>query len=178
MEDRAGEKRYDDAVSLWEDVRQELKKSNCLKTNTAAAVVKEMRVLSFGHNSCAPKGHKYSDKLHDCPREKIKTGTDYELCSPVHAEVTACLNIRKERNPDELGRYASHLELSDDGILSAFTAEELEQLRGSSLYLVGHYWVCKACLKFLNAVGISEIKFDDISGEETKSKYLDNGLTK
>ncbi|MGC8622848.1 MAG: hypothetical protein ACP5SJ_03770 [Candidatus Micrarchaeia archaeon] len=163
---------------VWSLLRKELPKSNCLKTQTAAAIVKEMEIRSIGTNSCAPEGHKYGDKLEFCPRMSITTGEHYELCSPVHAEVMACLNIREGRTSNEIGKYASHLNPPKELIMSAFTPQEKEQLNGSYLYLLGHYWVCNNCKFFLGVVGIPEshIKLNKISADAVKNKYQINGV--
>ena len=111
---------------------------------------------------------------------KIKTGANYELCSPIHAEVMTCLNIRKNRTQEELAKFAGHLECNTEEIFGAFSMEELRLLNQAELYLVGHYWACETCVKFLAAVGIPKenIKFDPITGSETKERYQSQGITK
>jgi deoxycytidylate deaminase len=162
---------------LWDTIRGALRNSTCLKTQTAAAIVKEGKILSMGSNLCAPSGQEYGERISFCPRMATKTGTGYELCSPVHAEVMACLNIRPNRSPAELGRFAGHLRLKESEILSAFTEGELRLLNGSTLYLVGHYWACENCEYVVRTVGAKEIKLDTITGEETKKAYEIKNLT-
>lgn len=167
----------DSEDEVWARVRSTLSASNCLKTQTAAAIVRydpdkeKYRVLSLGSNSCAPKGHEYGAELETCPRAAIKTGTNYELCAPLHAERMACLNIRPDRDNTEVLRFASHLDISENETLSAFTGEEQDKLRGASLYLVGHYWACDGCVSFLKTVGITDIKLDKLSADKTKENY-------
>ena len=95
--------------------------STCLKTKTGAIIIKNGQNISSGCNLCAPKGHNHGDSVSECPRMAIKTGTGYELCRPIHAEVMSCLNIRQNRNPEELAQFASHLEPTREQIINAFT---------------------------------------------------------
>ncbi len=153
--------------------------STCVKTKTGAVIVKNGMLLSTGQNKCAPEGCEYGDKVEKCPREGMKTGTGYELCKPVHAEVAACLGVRtRAPSKEEMSKFAGHLAPSQDEIRAAFTPEELEKLNGAALYLVGHYWACDNCKNFCAAVGITDIQFDKISGEVTRERYEQKGLTK
>ncbi len=158
-------------------VRDSLVNSNCLKTRTAAAIARyepslnKYRILSIGCNSCAPADCEYGQTLRACPRSNIKTGTSYELCAPLHAERMACLNIRAPRESNETKKFASHLQVSEDEILSAFSKDELEKLKKATLYLAGHYWSCEGCVYFLKTVGITEIKLDAMTAETTKQSY-------
>lgn len=165
---------------IFKDARTASKNSTCVKTQTGAVIIKDGKTVSFGYNLCAPEGVKYGETVPECPRMKIKTGANYELCSPVHAEIMAALNIRKGREDEELGKFAGHLNFQTSEILGAFNVEELRILNGAELYLVGHYWACDNCVKFLAAVGIPKenIKFDPITGSETKARYAAGGITK
>lgn len=175
---------FDNENEVWDRIRQQLLNSNCLKTQTSAAIVRYMpalnkcKILSIGSNSCAPKDCEYGSKLSFCPRAEIKTGTNYELCAPLHAERMACLNIRKDRDSKEILKFASHLQVSEDDILSAFNKEELENLNGASLYLVGHYWACEGCVYFLKTVGINDIKLDKVTADKTKENYSNKNIIK
>jgi len=161
---------------IWDSIRGVLKSSNCLKTQLSAGIVKDGKIISVGFNLCAPNQHKYGEVLYDCPRMGVKTGTSYELCSGIHAEVMACLNIRPHRDSGEMGRFAAYKTVSYEEIRSAFTAKELDALAGSKLYLAGHYWICDSCSNFLKAVGIKDAVFDGITGERTRQSYLDKKL--
>lgn len=109
---------------------------------------------------------------------QIKTGGEYQLCRPVHAEVAARLNVRPQRVADELAPFAGHLTLSAEQILAAFCAPELALLSGATMYLVGHYWACENCRYFVRTVGIvTDILFDKLTAGETKSSYETKGLT-
>ena len=163
---------------LFSEARSSRTNSTCLKTQTGAIIVKNGALISRGANLCAPDGQTHGQAVFSCPRMAIKTGAGYELCRPIHAEVMACLNVRNERTQEELARFASHLEPSTEEILTAFRPEELSRLAGATLYLVGHYWACEGCKRLTKTLGISEIKFDPITGEETKSRYETGGLAK
>lgn len=154
---------------IWKSVRNLLKCSNCLKVKIASGVIKEGKIIAIGFNLCAPKPYSYGDKLSNCPRMEVKTGTNYQLCSCVHSEVMACLNIRPNRNYAEIAKFAAYEINSESEIRSVFNTQELNLLRGSELYLTGHYWVCESCKNFLNAVDIKVIKFDGVTGENTNS---------
>ncbi len=163
--------------AIWKKLDEMLSSSTCLKTQTAAAIIKDNEVLSVGCNFCAPEGYDYREKFSCCPRMAIKTGKNYELCKPIHAEVVAALGIRKDRNYSELGKYASHLSLSESDIRAAFSEEELNKLSGATLYLIGHYRACEGCVKFLDTVGIKTIKLNEKSSETIKSRYTDLKIT-
>lgn len=158
--------------------REASEHSTCAKTKTGAVIAKNGKIISRGFNLCAPDGVKYGEDVTECPRMKTKTGTNYELCSLMHAEVMACLNIWPERPPGTLGKFAGHIPLTKSEIQVAFSVKELRELDGATLYLVGHYWACDNCVKFLGAVGIPKenIKFDLITSSETKERYNKEGL--
>ena len=183
VEEKLEELLLDSEEEVWKRIRQALSNSNCLKTHTAAGVVRydstlnKYRILSIGSNSCAPEGHEYGDKLSVCPRANITTGTHYELCRPIHAERMACLNLSSKRDNKNIAKFASHLDVSENEIRSYFTAEELQKLNGASLYLVGHYWACDSCLYFLKTVGITDIKLDQLTADKTKENYLKLNIT-
>ena len=162
---------------IWKFLRILAQSSNCLKSQTASAVVKDNKIIAFGVNSCAPEDHKYGDKLDNCPRMNIKTGAYYELCSPIHSEVMACLNIRPNRNSEEIKKFASHMGPSALQVRAAFTGQELKKLNGATIYEVGHYWTCQNCEGFLKAVGIVTVKLDKITGGEVRRSYEIKHLT-
>ncbi len=182
----AGPKLQDLLVDTEDDIKKSVRdyliNSNCLKTRTAAAIARyesslnKYRILSIGCNSCAPAECEYGQILAMCPRSNVKTGTGYELCAPLHAEIMACLNIREERELTETKKFASNLKVSEDVVLSAFSKEELEKLKGASLYLAGHYWACDGCVSFLKTVGITEIKLDAMTAETTKQNYKSKSI--
>ncbi|MBI5004719.1 MAG: hypothetical protein HZC04_00835 [Candidatus Lloydbacteria bacterium] len=153
------------------------KHSTCLKTKTGAIIVKNNEILSTGCNLCAPLGLSHGESVSVCPRITVKTGTNYELCQPLHAEVMACLNIRPNRKPEELAVFASHLRPSKDEVLQAFTKEERATLAGATLCLVGHYWACDGCRLVTETLGISNIQFDKITGMATETRYQKNNMT-
>lgn len=158
--------------------RNYLMRSTCLKTQTAATVWKNGRLISAGCNLCAPEELGYGSPVSVCPRLAITTGGQYELCRPVHAEVMAVLNIRAGRDVKEIAPFAGHLSPSEQEIFSAFHKSELKKLAGAILYLVEHYWACENCCHFLQTIGITDIKLDVLSAESTKARYESHGLTK
>lgn len=161
----------------FEAARFYLSLSTCLKTKTAATICKEGKIIAAGWNLCAPGQASYGDTLFECPRMQIKTGGEYQLCKPVHAEVMACLNVRPQRAPEELAPFAGHLAPAIEQVLAAFSATELALFSGATMYLVGHYWACDNCVRFSKIVGIADIRFDKITGEATKSLYETRKLT-
>lgn len=158
--------------------RSLLKKSTCLKLATAASVWKDNELLGSASNLCAPEDTQHGQPVSECPRMNITTGGQYELCAPLHAEVLACLDIRPERNSAEVERFAGHLKPTKLAILAAFTAGELKLLKDATLYLVGHYWACENCLRFLGVVGITDVKFDELTAKEARNRYDRSGITK
>ncbi|QQG45737.1 MAG: hypothetical protein HYW89_02470 [Candidatus Sungiibacteriota bacterium] len=162
---------------FFEMARQRSQDSTCLKTKTGVVIIKNGQKVSSGCNLCAPEGHIHGDVVSDCPRMSTKTGTGYELCKPIHAEVMACLNIRPNRTPKELAQFASHINPAREAILRAFTPDERKRLAGATLYLVGHYWACEGCRKFAEAVGITDIQFDELTGKETEDRYKATKIT-
>ena len=163
---------------IWSYLEDILGSSTCAKTHTAAAIVKNGEIISVGYNICRPERYQYGEKISSCARANITTGDRYELCSPVHAEVMACLNIRPLRDLSTIGRYAGHIDLSVEEIMSAFTEKELSRLNGASLYLRGHYWVCKRCETFAKTAGVAMIKLNKGSAEEIKSQYMAQAITR
>ncbi len=148
-----------------------LPRSTCLKTQTAALIVQDGVIVSYGYNMCCPQGQLYGMPVAHCPRVDTKTGTAYALCKPIHAEVVAVLNAfgisHAERT--SLWHFPGHL-------VKLFQYKDY--FRGkATLYLLGHYWACEECVAFLKLIGITEIKFDDLSGNATLSTYARAGLT-
>ena len=161
------------------------KNSTCVKTHTGVALAKNGQLISTSCNLCSPEGKKYGEAVEKCPREGMKTGTGYELCAPVHAEVMGCLNAMfavSQRSPTQevMRKFAGHLTPNPDEVRAAFTPRELEALNGATCYLAGHYWACDNCIAFLEAVGINrtEIKLDPTTSKETEERYKARGITK
>ena len=151
--------------------REILKNSTCLKTQTAALIVDRTgRIISWGVNMCCPQGQLYGLPVPECPRTDKKTGQFYELCKPIHAEFVACINA--------FG--ISAIERRDLWHFPGFTNKLVKYrgfFEGATLYLVGHYYACAECVDFTKLIGISEIKFDDLSGGATLKKYASRNLT-
>lgn len=105
--------------------------STCLKIQTGVVLVKEGRVVGQGVNLCSPGGFRHGRKVKKCLRLGVPSGTGYELCQSIHAEVTAVAGARPA------------------------------DLRGATLYLSGHYYPCWHCEGLARLVGIKKIKVKD-----------------
>jgi deoxycytidylate deaminase len=156
---------------LWRAARRTRRRSTCLKTQTAAVIVKHGRIIARHANICAPEGVVFGEMVPRCPRISVTTGAHYELCRSVHAEVAAALSVRKNRSAEDYAHFAAYLAPTVEEIRGAFTEEELDLLSGATLYLAGHYFACEHCVRFLEAVGITDIRFDPRSSTETKLRY-------
>ena len=147
-----------------------LGRSTCLKTQTAALIVQNGEIISYGYNMCCPQGQLYGLPVTECPRMGTKTGTAYELCKPLHAETLAAL----------AAFGISHVDRKSLWHFPGFTLQLAKYnnffQEKATLYLLGHYWACEECIAFLKYVGISEIKFDDLSGGATLKNYSKQGL--
>ena len=149
-----------------------LSHSTCLKTQTAALIVAEGKIVSWGVNMCCPQDQIYGLPVSECPRMQKETGTYYELCKPIHAEIVAAINA--------FG--ISHIDRKTLWHFPGFTLklkhyEGFFKSKKATLYLLGHYWACQECVDFLKLIGITEIKFDDLSGGNTLKEYRTRDLT-
>ncbi|MDD5589585.1 MAG: deaminase [Candidatus Portnoybacteria bacterium] len=112
---------------------------------TGAVVVKDGIILGSGANQVGFKNH-FLIKLHAkgwCIRKRIhiKSGTKYWLCP-------GC---------------ATHKEHAENrAVRDAVKKSGLDAVRGSDLYLFGHWWCCKPC-------------WDKIIEAEIKNVYLLSG---
>ena len=130
--------------------RQEREKSTCHKAQTGAVIVKDGKIIGRGHNMCSPSGEEYGERVKECKRMNVPTGTGYELCNPVHCEKAAGVDaLRRGEDPS-----------------------------GGVMYLSGHYWACFDCSVFLKFLGVVGIEFDPEIAGEMKQKYQDLGLIK
>lgn len=147
--------------------------STCLKTNTAALIVSdEKQIISWGVNMCSPQGQLYGIPVTECPRQNAVTGTSYAICMPMHAEIVACLNAFgiNTATKQTLWHFAGFSRRLKEycGFFGA---------KGAVMYLVGHYWACEECKQFLAEAGITDIKFDDLSGGSTLKQYRERGIS-
>lgn len=105
-----------------------LANSGCIKQPTAAVVVKRGKIIGRGVNA--------GKRVEVCPRvvHNCPTGTGYEWCKTVceqegHCEIVAIRNtLSNGNNP-----------------------------KGASMYLDGHWWVCKPCWDEIIRVGIVRV---------------------
>ena len=109
-----------------------IKENKCVKQHVVA-IIENKGKFYVGHNKC-------DTPQETCPRQGMKTGEGYHLCSLVcnqknHAEVSACLKADK----------------------NAY---------GGTLYLIGHTYCCDNCKRIMNEFGIKNI----IIGEYPKIK--------
>ncbi len=109
----------------------------CAKQTTGAVIVKDGKIVAVGSNA--------GIRINICPRvlRGSKTGTDYHFCKDVckqkgHAEQTACLDA-KEKKLD---------------------------VKGSDLYLWGHWWCCEPCWNAMIEAGIKNVYLEE--GAEEK----------
>ena len=149
-----------------------LQRSTCLKTQTAALIVVDKEIISWGVNMCCPQNQVYGLPVIECPRMNKETGTYYELCKPIHAEIVAAINA--------FG--ISHIDRKTLWHFPGFTIKlhnyaGFFKSKNAKLYLLGHYWACQECIDFLKMIGITEIKFDDLSGGNTLHEYRTKDLT-
>lgn len=148
-----------------------LGRSTCLKMQTASLIVQDGNIISYGYNMCCPQDQLYGLPVTSCPRMDTQTGTAYELCKPIHAEIVAVINAFGIGHADRKSLWH----------FPGFTlklASYRDFFKGRAiLYLLGHYWACDECIAFLKYVGITEIKFDDLSGGKTLQDYRQKNLT-
>lgn len=107
--------------------------------STGAVVVKDGEVIGEAANQAGFK-HPFLIRLHEkgnCIRKwlKVKSGTRYWLCpgcskSKDHAETGAAKDA-KRRHPDKV--------------------------KGSTLYLYGHWWCCEPCCNAMINAGIAKV---------------------
>lgn len=111
-------------------------KSTCLKIKTAAVIVKGGKIVGRGYNLCSPEGFNHGKEVKKCLRMGVPSGTGYELCKSLHAEVVA---------------------VADAGI---------KNCQGAILYLSGHFYPCWHCESLAKITGIKEIKVQDVGAGE------------
>jgi dCMP deaminase len=117
--------------------------SKCLRANVGAIIVKNGSIISSGFNT-APGFRKKCTDEHICYREenKIISGTQLEKCKAVgsHAECNAISNAAK------------------NGI----------SVKSSTMYIVGHDFVCDMCQAMIINSGIFNVVLRNRAGEIIK----------
>lgn len=118
-------------------------KSSCLKIKTGAVIVKNGKVVGQGFNLCSPVGFRHGNPVERCLRLNTPTGTGYELCKGVHAEVVAIVDAGAKN------------------------------CEGATLFLSGHFYPCWHCESLAKIAGIKEIKVQDIGARKfySQKKY-------
>ncbi|HKL17055.1 MAG TPA: deaminase [Patescibacteria group bacterium] len=73
------------------------KRGTCLRRNYGAVIVKNDEIIATGYNG-APRGKDNCIDLGICYRENenIKSGTQYEKCRSVHAEMNAIISAARK----------------------------------------------------------------------------------
>ena len=71
--------------------RETARRSNCVRRQHGAVIVRKLRILSTGYNG-APSGHPHCEDG-ACPRANSDavSGWDYDRCIAIHAEANAIL---------------------------------------------------------------------------------------
>jgi dCMP deaminase len=113
------------------------KRSSCIRAQVGAVIVNEKDIISTGYNG-APQFQENCLKKNDCYRKnnKIKSGTQLEKCRAVgsHAESNAiCLAARNGHSTD-----------------------------GSTIYIVGHNFVCAQCKAMIANAKIRKVVLLDL----------------
>ena len=72
------------------------KRSNCLRRQVGAILVKDHRIITTGYNG-APRGRRNCVDMGYCTREALRVprGERYELCRSVHAEANAIISASR-----------------------------------------------------------------------------------
>ncbi len=124
-------------------------KSNCLMVGHGAIIVKDDQIISTGYVG-SPRKTLDCAKLGYCIRRKkqVKSGTGYEICRSVHAEMNAIINAAR----------AGVSLLGADMYLSASKRE------GDDFKLVNSY-PCVLCKKMIINAGINRFIGNDEKGE-------------
>lgn len=107
---------------------QMLAHSGCAKQPTAAVIVKNRKIIGCGVNT--------AKRIETCPRvvHNCPTGVGYKFCVAVCQQEGHCaiMAIRDALNQSNAPK-------------------------GASIYLDGHWWVCKSCWDIIIKVGISRV---------------------
>ena len=128
-----GGTKVEDNRPSWDEYFMEMaeltaKRSNCLRRNVGAIIVKDKHVMATGYNG-APMGLMHCAELGGCLRERlgVPSGERHELCRALHAEQNAIIQAAK------LG----------------------ESIEGGTIYVTRH--PCSICAKMINNAGIKRI---------------------
>jgi len=105
------------------------KRSNCLRAQVGCVIVaKNNRIVATGYNGTPSKVESCKDRGFCYRKEnKIPSGTQYETCRSIHAEMNAIIQAGKDL------------------------------CEGSNLYLFGHQEVCMMCKRFIIQAGINMV---------------------
>jgi dCMP deaminase len=119
---------------------QASKRSTCFRNKVGAVIVKDKEIVSTGYNG-APFYQPNCQEIGYCYREKhnIKSGTNLELCraSGAHGEANAI----------------------------TLAAKNGHSTRDSTIYIVGHYFICNNCKAMISNAGIKRVVFRTLDGK-------------
>lgn len=119
---------------------QASKRSTCFRNKVGAVIVKNKEIISTGYNG-APTYQPNCQEIGYCYREKnhIKSGTNLELCR-------AC-GAHGEANAVTLAAKNGH------------------STRDSTIYIVGHRFICNNCKAVISNAGIIRVVFRTLDGK-------------
>lgn len=68
-------------------------RGTCLRRNYGAVIVNHDQIISTGYTG-SPRGTKHCSEMGQCPRQRlnIPSGTRYDICRSVHAEMNAIIS--------------------------------------------------------------------------------------
>ncbi len=114
----------------WKDyffniAKEVSKRSDCIRMQVGAVIIKDNRIQGTGYNN-SPEGVEGCLKKKRCYRieNNIKSGTMYETCRSIHAEMNAIIQAGRDKCID------------------------------ATMYIYGHSYVCDMCKRAIINAGI------------------------
>ena len=119
-------------------------RSSCIRRHYGAVLVKDDRIVSTGYNG-SPRGYLNCCDIGECNRNinNCAKGEGYSLCSAVHAEQNALLNVSR-----------------NDTIGSTIYIVGIEH--NTNEYADPH--PCHICKRFIQNAGVHKVVMRDIDG--------------
>lgn len=136
---------------FMEEAREYAKKHSLDKTMpNASVIVRDGKVIALGAN-----GSNFHDN-NECERIKqnTPTGQGYELCEGCH--------------PKNHGEQSAILNAKENEV----------DIKGSDLYLWGHWWCCESCWNAMIKVGIKDVYLLKDSEKLFNKSHPDNVVGK
>ena len=125
-------------------------RSTCMKKHWGAVIVKNDEVIATGYNG-APRGWVNCVENGNCPRMNMPRGTNYDICTAVHAEINAMLSASR-RDMLHATMYIYGYDVTTGQLVSKPDS-------------------CTACKRTIINSGIDEIIFAD---KEGIGRFLDD----